>query len=115
MTTKPIRIPAFITEVENKLQNHSLNIYLNKDTAAWTHDGQVNLCLGTVNKAVNFWGSSFNKNAQYVKLNKQVRVIVACHELTRVIKQYDVDDINLVKMNIEEVRSIDRSVSQRRA
>ena len=90
-----------LAQVKRKLQNRLHNVYLNNETAAWTHDGQIDFYLDTVNKDVNFWGSSVNKNAKDVQLSQQVKVRVACHEIARIIKQYEVDDIVVVKMDIE--------------
>ena len=38
-------------------------VYLYNQTAAWIYDGKIEFYLDTVNTAVDFWGSSLNKNA----------------------------------------------------
>lgn len=78
---------------------HNVNLY--NQTAAWTYDGTIDFYLDTINKNNHFWGSSLNKNHPDVVRSGSVKVSVKCMDIAGIIKQYKVDDLVVVKMDIE--------------
>lgn len=80
-------------------QKHTVHIY--NETAAWTYDGTIDFFLDTVNKKRHFWGSSLNKNHPDVVQSGTVKITVKCHDIARLIKQYRLDDLVVIKIDIE--------------
>ena len=78
---------------------HKVNLY--NQTAAWTYDGTIDFYLDTVNQNNHFWGSSLNKNHPDVVRSGSVKVSVKCMDIAGIIKQYKLDDLVVIKMDIE--------------
>jgi hypothetical protein len=59
-----------LIKVKNVIQKLNHMVYLNSQTAAWISDGTIDFYLDTVNKDVDYWGSSLNANHVSLKFNK---------------------------------------------
>lgn len=94
---------SILIETKNEvvLNGHTVNLF--NETAAWIYDGTIVFYLDTVNTDRNFWGSSLNKkHPDVVKSGINVTsVTVKCVDIARLIKQYKVEDIIVLKVDIE--------------
>ena len=70
-------------------------------TLAWTYDGRIDFYIDRVNKEYNFWGSSINENHPDVVRSNKTKINLPCVDIAGLINTYDVDDVVVVKMDIE--------------
>lgn len=80
-------------------KNHTMNIYTK--TAAWIYDGTIDFFLDTVNKDVNFWGSSLNENHPDAVRSGKKKIRIDCRDVASIINRYSVTDFVVVKIDIE--------------
>ena len=85
------------TEVEKR--NYSMKMFV--ETAAWTQDGIIDFYLDTVNTRKHFWGSSIDENHPDVIQSKKKKVTVKCVDIANILRQYNENDLVIVKMDIE--------------
>lgn len=78
---------------------HEIKIY--NETAAWTSDGTIVFFIDNVNPDRNYWGSSLNKGHPDVVKSSGANLTVACKDIASVIDQFTVEDILIVKMDVE--------------
>lgn len=90
----------FLTNIKNTYFADQV-VYLYTETAAWIYDGTIDFYLDTVNVAGNYWGSSLKKEHWDVVNSGQQKVTVQCKDVASLIKSYDVDDLVVVKIDIE--------------
>lgn len=94
---------GILTNITNKLsERHS--VYMYKETAAWTYDGIIDFYVDTYHKNYHYIGSSLFKTHPDIvksKLGGAHKITVDCKHISRIIKRYNVNDLIVVKMDIE--------------
>ena len=63
-----------LIQVKNVIQKLNHMVFLNTQTAAWISDGTIDFYLDTINKDVDFWGSSLNANHVSSSQRREFRI-----------------------------------------
>lgn len=90
----------FLSQVESEISEYH-KIYMYNETAAWIYDGTIEFYLDVVNVGYNYWGSSLDKNHPDVLNSGLANVTVECRDIARILSQFDVHDMIVLKMDIE--------------
>jgi FkbM family methyltransferase len=86
-----------LADISNRIVKKGYSVNMNLATAAWTYDGAIDFYLHMDSSGV---GSSLDKTHRDVENGKN-KVTVACKEIASVLKQYDEQDLIVLKMDIE--------------
>jgi FkbM family methyltransferase len=89
-------------EMKTNLEsNYGHTVFLFNQTAAWKSDGLIDFYVDEVNIDQSFWGSSlFNNHPDVIKSGKK-KVKIRSVDVARIIKQYQKQDLIVLKMDIE--------------
>ena len=88
-------------EMKKSLSNTQHEIILLNGTVGWIYDGLITFYLDKANRLPDQLGSSVKENHYEVKLSNKQKETHPCVDVARLIKQYDLDDFIVVKMDIE--------------
>ena len=87
--------------MKKSLSNTQHEIILLNGTVGWIYDGLITFYLDKANRLPDQLGSSVKENHIEVKLSNKQKETHPCVDMARLIKQYDIDDFIVVKMDIE--------------
>lgn len=88
-------------EMKKNLSNTQHEIILLNGTVGWTYDGTITFYLDKANRQPDQLGSSVKENHVEVVLSNKQKEIHPCVDMARLLRQYDLNDFIVVKMDIE--------------
>lgn len=93
------QLSAIKQDIELKYKKYKIFLY--NSTLAWTYNGKIDFYVDTVNTNNNFWGSSINEKHPDVVRSNKTKINLPCVDIAGIINKYDVDDVIVVKIDIE--------------